>query len=378
MAHRPEPDTTEPISEQAQSFKELGVPENQAQQQAAARQGGPGLPPDLRGALLYDSVAEARRLIQGLGAAELAELWAAPLPPPNMLPLHCAAAQGSVETVCLLLDAVCPVEHAEPTLLQTALFMGVWACEPEVVELLLSRGANPLHICRLGLNALEYCRDQQAKQDDGPADVTPEERGAKLARCAELLRAACAAAPPELHRVRKVEAACGHYGGLKKCSGCDLAWYCSRECCKLAWSLHKKRCTVAAQMRRWLALLADVQQPAGERLQQWCQAGGPEALLRRLAKEGAPVFSRAVLEAGCTLPVMRLLCALDGQQRGALDRDCFGCAAGILASLIEAEREQAGQLSAGAAAELLNEEHFFARVLNDAVGGPVGSLQSSR
>ncbi|KAL4433863.1 hypothetical protein ABPG75_000304 [Micractinium tetrahymenae] len=103
----------------------------------------------------------------------------------------------------------------------------------------------------------------------------------------------------------------------------------------------------------------DLAAPVPPMLQQWCQAGGPEALLRRLAKEDAPVsdldsalyllctlssyaqgrvLSRTVLEAGCALAVVRLLCALNGRQRGSLDHDSFACPAGMLASQIETER----------------------------------------
>ncbi|KAL4433862.1 hypothetical protein ABPG75_000303 [Micractinium tetrahymenae] len=175
------------MDELVQGLAELGLPEGETRQHAEelfaqlpqqfaemdAMLGAAGPVPELQRALLTANVAEARRVVQSAGAAQRAELWAAPMPMCKMPPLHYAASQGSLELVRLLLDAGCPVDHVGPNLHQTVLFFSTWACSPEVVELLLSRGANPLHSNRQGLNALEYCQEQDPKnlavlRDDVP------------------------------------------------------------------------------------------------------------------------------------------------------------------------------------------------------------------
>ena len=37
-------------------------------------------------------------------------------------------------------------------------------------------------------------------------------------------------------------AACGEAGASLKCGGCGLVYYCSRECQKKHWKVHKKEC----------------------------------------------------------------------------------------------------------------------------------------
>lgn len=77
-----------------------------------------------------------------------------------------------------------------------------------------SAGANPVQLNQEGLTPLEHGRDWNA-------GVTPRS-GCNFALCERQLEAAAAAAPPELRRVRKAAAACGHCGkqeGLKKCGG---------------------------------------------------------------------------------------------------------------------------------------------------------------
>lgn len=40
---------------------------------------------------------------------------------------------------------------------------------------------------------------------------------------------------------------CGKKTGLKKCSGCNMAPYCSRECQKAHWGAHKQQCLIVSK-----------------------------------------------------------------------------------------------------------------------------------
>ena len=58
-----------------------------------------------------------------------------------------------------------------------------------------------------------------------------------------LKQSALAAAPPEKKKKTKACWACGKAGvETKKCSGCEVARYCSRECSKRDWKEHRKTC----------------------------------------------------------------------------------------------------------------------------------------
>jgi ankyrin repeat protein len=138
-------------------------------------------------------------------------------------PLIMAASEGYTECVRRLIEAGAVVDHRSKEDHTTAIYHAANANRVKVVRLLLDKGADPL-----------------STRNENNETLAQISRTNKHNEMANLLESWVTVPPEERH---KLCLNCNKYQeGMKRCARCKAAYYCSADCQKNDWKIHKSRC----------------------------------------------------------------------------------------------------------------------------------------